>query len=270
MTTSENLLKNVQVSGLASRKQMRGTANDGDGWDGREGMSFTAHLKAVKQFPLQLCETLFPCRRKLLFSHGLSGWLSFTAQEAVSTTNCFWLGKKIFIPQAWLSALKMWKGQSAGGAFCLFSINNRRHELTAMQIPKAARNPGSSRNGNSLVVIAAEQDTWANYSVWEAELISPDAASHWHSSNPPGTSRAYCWLDIAACLQQLSELSTQCCALYKHSKEKEKKGRNQKYLSTKKAMKKSSQKPPENSEHWTATLLQERRVPESTVLQNNA
>lgn len=239
-------------------------------WERRNENNFTVHLKAVKQFPLQLCETLFPCRRKLLFSHGLSGWLSFTAQEAVSTTNCFWLGKKIFIPQAWLSALKMWKGQSAGGAFCLFSINNRRHKLTAMQIPKAALNPGSSRNGNSLVVIAAEQDTWANYSVWEAELISPDAASHWHSSNPPGTSRAYCWLDIAACLQQLSELSTQCCALHKHSKEKEKKERNKKYLSTKKAMEKSSQKPPENSEHWTATLLQERRVPESTVLQTKA
>lgn len=95
----------------------------------------------------------------------------------------------------------MWKGQSARGAFCLFSINNRRHELTAMQIPKSALNPGSSRNGNSLVVIAAEQDTWANYSVWEAELISPDAASHWHSYNPSGTSCTYYWLDISVCLQ---------------------------------------------------------------------
>lgn len=141
-----------------------------------------------------------------------------------------------------------------------------------MQIPKSALNPGSSRNGNSLVVIAAEQDTWANYSVWEAELISPVAASHWHSYNPSGTSHTYCWLDISVCLQPAQESSALDAVLYINIQKKErKKGEKQKYLPTKKkAMEKSSQNPPEDSEHWSAILLQGRRVPESTVLQTKA
>lgn len=108
----------------------------------------------------------------------------------------------------------MQKGQSACGVFCLFYINNRRQKQAAMHIPKSALNPWSSRNGNSLVVIAAEHDTWANYSVWEAELISPDAASYWHSYNPSGTWARILLIRHFSLLAASSKISEYYAVLY--------------------------------------------------------
>lgn len=136
-----------------------------------------------------------------------------------------------------------------------------------MQMPKSALNPWSSRNGNSLVVIAAEHDTWANYSVWEAELISPDAASYWHSYKPSGTWARILLIRHFSLLATTSQISTYYTLLYIRGKKKEKR-KKQKYVPTKKqALEKSSQKKPEGSEQWSATLLQEQRMPVSTTLQ---
>lgn len=145
----------------------------------------------------------------------------------------------------------MQKGQSACGVFCLFYINNRRQKQAAMHIPKSALNPWSSRNGNSLVVIAAEHDTWANYSVWEAELISPDAASYWHSYNPSGTWARILLIRHFSLLAASSKISEYYAVLYflvllSVQKKKRKKGKKKSknmFIQRRKQWKRALKKP---------------------------
>lgn len=95
-----------------------------------------------------------------------------------------------------------------------------------MQIPESALNPWSSRNGNSLVVIAAEYDTWANYSGWGTELISPDAASYWHNYNPSGTRARVSLIRHPSLLAVSSEMSAHYAVLCRSVRKKRKEEKN--------------------------------------------